>query len=88
MRKSKFTPEQIAYSLRRADQGTPCADVCRQLGISMQTFYRWKKAYGDLEPSEVKRLRITEDENRRLKQLVAELSLDKQILQDALAKKL
>ncbi len=54
----------------------------------MQTFYRWKKAYGDLEPSEVKRLRIIEDENRRLKQLVAELSLDKQILQDALSKKL
>ena len=87
MKKSKFSPEQMSYAVRQAEQGVPVADVCRKLGITQQTFYRWRKKYAELEPSEVKRLRLLEEENRRLKGLVADLSLDKQVLQDALRKK-
>jgi len=87
MRKSSFTPEQIAFALKQADSGIPVAEIVRKLEISEQTFYRWKKKYGGLMPSEVKRLRLLEDENKRLKQMVAELSLDKQMLQDVLSKK-
>ena len=82
-----FTPEQIAFALKQADSGIPVAEIVRKLEISEQTFYRWKKKYGGLMPSEVKRLRLLEDENKRLKQMVAELSLDKQMLQDVLSKK-
>jgi putative transposase len=87
MKKSKFTEEQIAYALRQVEAGTPLADVCRQLGVSEATFYIWKKKYAHLGVSELRRLRSLEDENGRLKRLVADLSLDKHILTEALRKK-
>jgi len=87
MRKSTYTDEQIAFALNQADTGTPVTEVVRKMGISGQTFYRWKKEFGDMLPSEVKKLRQLGEENRRLKQLVADLSLDKAILQDVLSKK-
>ena len=87
MKRSKFSEEQIAYALRQAEAGTPVADVSRQLGVSEATFYRWKKKYAHLGVSELRRLRQVEDENRRLKQLVADLTLDKHMLAEALRKK-
>lgn len=86
MKRSKFSEEQIAYALRQAESGTPVADVCRQLGVSEATYYLWKKKYAHLGVSELRRLRQVEDENRRLKQLVADLTLDKQMLSEALRK--
>ena len=88
MKKSRFTEEQIAYALKQAETGTPVAEVLRRMGISEQTFYRWKKLYGGLGTGELRRLKQLEEENRKLKQLVADLSLDKHILQDVLSKKL
>ncbi len=88
MKKSRFTDEQIAFALRQAETGTPVPEVIRKMGICEQTFYRWKKLYGGLGPSEVRRLKMLEDENRRLKQMVADLSLDKHMLQDVLSRKL
>lgn len=88
MRKSKFTDEQIAYALKQADVGTPVGEVIRKMGITEQTFYRWKQKYGGLGPSEVRELRQLRSENQKLKQMVADLSLDKQMLQDVLSKKL
>ncbi len=88
MKKSRYTDEQIAFALKQAETGTPVAEVIRRMGISEQTFYRWKKVYGGLDVGELRRLKQLEDENRQLKQLVADLSLDKHILQDVLAKKL
>ena len=88
MKKSRYTDEQIAFALRQAETGTPVKEVLRKMGISEQTFYRWKRLYGGLGPSEVRRLKQLEDENRRLKQMVADLSLDKMMLQDVLSKKL
>ena len=87
MKKSKFTVEQIAFALRQAEAGTRVAEVCRKMGISEQTYFRWKKKYGGLGVSELRRLRQLEEENRQLKRLVADLTLDKQMLQDVLAKK-
>ena len=87
MKTSKFTEEQIAFALRQAETGTRALEVCRKMGISEQTFYRWKKKYGGLGVSELRRLRQLEEENRRLKRMVADLSLDKQMLQDVLSKK-
>ena len=87
MKKSKFTDEQVAYALRQVEGGTPVLDVCRKLGITEQTFYRWKKKYAGMGVAEVRRLRQLEDENRRLKSLVADLTLDKHILQEVLSKK-
>ncbi|WP_420810793.1 IS3 family transposase [Croceicoccus ponticola] len=87
MKKSRYTEEQIAYALKQAETGTPVAEVLRRMGISEQTFYRWKKLYGGLGVGELRRLKQLEDENRKLKQLVADLSLDKHILQDVLSKK-
>jgi putative transposase len=87
MKKSKFTEEQIAYVLRQAEAGTPVEDVCRGMGVSVATFYIWKKKYGELGASEVRRLRQLEDENARLKRLVADLTLDKNILQEVIRKK-
>lgn len=87
MKKSKFTEEQIAYVLRQAEAGTPVEDVCRGMGVSIATFYIWKKKYGELGASEVRRLRQLEDENARLKRLVADLTLDKNILQEVIRKK-
>jgi putative transposase len=88
MRKTKFTEEQIAFALRQAELGTPAAEVIRKMGISDQTFYRWKRKYGGLGSSELRRLRQLEDENKRLKRLVADLTLDKHMLQEVLSKKL
>jgi putative transposase len=88
MRKSKFTEEQIAFALRQAQTGTRVLEVCRKMGICEQTFYRWKKKYGGLGVPELRRLRQLEEENKRLKRMVADLSLDKQMLQDVLSKKL
>ena len=88
MKKSRYTDEQIAFALRQAETGTPVKEVIRKMGISEQTFYNWKRRYGGLGPGEVRRLKQLEEENRRLKQMVADLSLDKHMLQDVLSKKL
>lgn len=88
MRKSKYTEEQIAYALRQAETGTAPAAVCRKLGISEQTFYRWKKKYAGLGVSELRELKQLRQENRRLKRMVADLSLDKQMLREVVEKKL
>lgn len=88
MKKSRFSEEQVAYVLRQADSGTPVEDVCRSMGISQATFYIWKKKYGELSASEVRRLRQLEEENARLKRLVADLTLDKNILQEVIKKKI
>ena len=85
---AKFTESQIAFALKQAETGTPIREVIRKMGISEQTFYNWRKKYGGLGPSELKRLKQLEEENRQLKKLVADLSLDKQMLQDVLSKKL
>ena len=87
MRKSHFTEEQIAHALRQAETGTPVTEVCRaMMGVSEQTYYRWKKQYGGLGINELRRLKLLEEENCRLKQLVADLSLDKLMLQEVLQK--
>lgn len=88
MKRSRYTEEQIAFALRQAEHGTPVKEVIRKMGISEQTFYRWKKKYGGLGTSELRRLKMLEEENRKLKQMVADLSLDKVMLQDVLSKKL
>lgn len=88
MKKSRFTEEQIAFALRQADGGVPIREVCRKMGVSEQTFFRWKKKFAGMGVAEVRRLKQLEEENRKLKQLVADLSLDRQILQDALKGKL
>ncbi|SER65662.1 putative transposase [Faunimonas pinastri] len=88
MKTSKFSEAQIAFVLKQADEGTAVAEVCRKAGISDATFYNWRKRYGGMMPSEVKKLRQLEEENAKLKRLVADLSLDKAMLQDVLSKKL
>jgi putative transposase len=87
MKKSKFTEEQICFALRQAETGTKTGEVCRKMGISEATFYNWKKRYGGLGTVELRRLRQLDEENRQLKKLVADLSLDKQMLQDVIRKK-
>lgn len=87
MKKSRYTEEQIAFALKQAELGTPVPEVCRKLGISDATFYIGRKRFGGLSPSELKHLRQLEEENTRLKKLVADLSLDKAMLQDVLSKK-
>ncbi len=87
MKRKRFSVEQIVAVLKQADLGLPVADVLRQVGISEQTFYRWKKQYGGLQSDQVRELKQLVDENARLKKLVAELSLDKAVLQDVLSKK-
>jgi putative transposase len=87
MKASKFSEEQIAYALRQAESGTAVADVCRQVGVSEATCYVWKKRFAHLGVSELRRMRQLEEENRRLKGLVADLSLDKHMLSEALRKK-
>ena len=88
MKKSRFTEAQIAFVLKQAEDGGAVGEVCRKAGISEATFYNWRKKYGGLMPSEMRRLRQLEEENGKLKKLVADLSLDKAMLQDVLAKKL
>ena len=87
MKRSRFTEVQVAYALRQAEAGTAVPDVCRNLGISEATLYIWKKKYGELSASEVRRLRQLEEENARLKRVVADLTLDKNILQEVIRKK-
>jgi putative transposase len=88
MKKSRFSEQQIAFVLRQAEDGTPVAEVCRKAGISEASFYNWRKKYGGLMPSEMKRLKQLEEENQRLKKLVADLSLDKEMLQDVIRRKI
>ena len=87
MKKTRFSVEQIVAVLKQADLGLPVAGLIRQVGISEQTFYRWKKQYAGLESDQVREFKQLSDENGRLKKLVAELSLDKAVLQDVLSKK-
>ena len=90
MKKTRYTEEQIAYALRQAELGTPVAEVVRKMGVSEQTFYRWKKPYAGMGVGEIRRLKQLEEENPSgdgLKQRVADLSLDKLMLQDVLSKK-
>ena len=87
MRKRRFSEEQIIGVLNAAEAGMAVKEVCRQHGVTEATYYRWKKKFGGMEVSEAKRLRQLEEENRRLKTLVADLTLDKQALQWALGKK-
>ena len=86
--KKRFTPQQIVFALRQAESGTPVAEITRKMGISDPTFYRWKKQNAGMGIGEVRRLKQLDEENRRLKQLVADLTLDKQMLQEVLSKKL
>lgn len=88
MKRSQFSEEQIVYAIRQAEAGTPVGDLCRQLGVSDATFSAWKKKYAHLGVSELRRLRQLEEENSRLKRLVADLSLDKPRLSEALRKSL
>lgn len=87
MKKSRFTDSQIAFILRQAEEGTSVEEVCRKAGISIQTYYRWRNKYGGLMPSEMKRLKQLEEENQRLRRLVADLALDKEMLQDVIRRK-
>ena len=88
MGKPNYTEAQIVAALRRAEGGTPVAEVCRKLGVSEQTYYRWKKKYAGMGVAELRRLKQLEEENKRLKGLVADLTLDKQMLQEVITKKL
>ena len=88
MKKAAFPEEQIAYALRQAEAVTPVVEVCRKLGVSEQTFYRWKRRFAGMGVAELRRLRQLEEENHRLKQLVADLTLDKHMLQEVIRKKL
>lgn len=88
MKRKRFSVEQIVAILKQAEVGVPVVELCRQVGITEQTFYRWKKQYVGLEIDQVRQLKQLQEENARLKKLVAELSLDKTMLQDVLAKKL
>ena len=87
MKRKRFSVEQITSVLQQVAGGGPVGDVCRQVGVSEQTFYRWKKAYGGMLPSEARELKQVRDENVKLKRLVADLSLDKVMLQDVVQKK-
>src|SRR6202012_6163273 len=87
MKKSKFTEAQIVFAIQQSETGVSISEICRKMGISEATFYNWKKKFGDLGVTELRRLRQLEDENAKLKQIVADLSLDKQMLQDVLKKK-
>ena len=86
-RKSKFTEQEIIYALKQAEAGVAVAEMCRELGISEATFYKWRSKFGGLSPSELQRMKQLEDENKRLKKLVADLALDKHVLQEVLGKK-
>ena len=87
MKQKRYTGEQIAFALRQAESGTAVAEICRKLGVSEPTFYRWKKQFAGMGTVEIRRLKQLEEENAKLKRLVADLSLDKTMLQDVLRKK-
>jgi putative transposase len=88
MKKSKFTEAQIVFAIKQSETGVQVSEICRKMGISEPTFYNWKKKYGGLGVSELRQLRQLQEENIKLKQIVADLSLDKQMLQDVIKKKL
>lgn len=87
MKRKRYTDEQIAFALRQAEAGTPVDEICRRMGISEPTFYRWKKKFTGMGVAEIRRLKQLEDENGKLKRLVADLTLDKTMLQDVLRRK-
>ena len=87
MKRKRFSEEQIAFALRQAESGTTIEEICRKMGVSEPTFYRWKKVYAGMGVAEIRRLKQLEDENTKLKRVVADLTLDKVILQEVLAKK-
>ncbi|AGG29157.1 Transposase [Morganella morganii] len=87
MKKTRYTEEQIAFALKQAETGTRVEEVCRKMGISEATFYNWKKKFGGMGVTELRRLKQLEEENQRLKRLVADLSLDKEMLQEVIKKK-
>ena len=87
MKQKRYTDEQIAFALRQAESGTAVAEICRKLGVFEPTFYRWKKQFAGMGTVEIRRLKQLEEENAKLKRLVADLSLDKTMLQDVLRKK-
>lgn len=88
MKRKRFTESQIAYALRQDESGTSVAEITRKMGVAEVAFYRWKKRFAGLGVAEIRRLKQLEDDNRRLNQLVADLTLDKQMLQEVLSKKL
>ena len=88
MKASRFSDAQKAFILKQGTDGMPVADICRKAGISQATYFNWKKKYAGMMPSEMKRLRELEDENNRLKRIVADLSLDKEMLQDIVRRKI
>jgi putative transposase len=88
MKASKFTEAQKAFILKQGEEGTPVAEICRKAGISQATYFNWKKQYGGLLPDEMRRLKALEDENSRLKKIVADLTLDREMLQDVIRRKL
>lgn len=87
MKRTRYTEEQIAYALRQAEAGTPVTEICRKMGVSQQAFYTWRRKYAGMGVAELRELRQLREENRKLKQLVADLSLDKHMLQEVLSKK-
>ncbi|EKS42896.1 hypothetical protein HMPREF9696_00439 [Afipia clevelandensis ATCC 49720] len=87
MKRKRFSEEQIAFALRQAESGTTIEEICRKMGVSEPTFYRWKKVYAGMGVAEIRRLKQLEDENTKLKRVVADLTLDKAMLQDVLRKK-
>ena len=88
MKASKFTDAQKAFVIKQGEEGTPVAEICRMTGISQATYFNWKKKYAGLLPTEMRRLRELEDENSRLKKIVADLTLDREMLQDVIKRKL
>ncbi|PRY82340.1 putative transposase [Donghicola tyrosinivorans] len=88
MKASKFTDAQKAFILRQGEDGMPVAEICRKAGISQATYFNWKKKYRGLLPDEMRRLKLLEDENARLKKIVADLTLDREMLQDVIRRKL
>jgi putative transposase len=88
MKRSRFSEQQIAFVLRQVEEGTAVPEVCRKAGISEATYYVWRKKFGGLTPSEMKRLKQLEEENGKLKRIVADLALDKEMLQDVIKRKL
>jgi len=87
MKRKRFSEEQIAFALRQAESGTTIEEICRKMGVSEPTFYRWKKVYAGMGVTEIRRLKQLEDENAKLKRVVADLTLDKAMLQDVVRKK-
>ena len=88
MKRKRYTDEQIAYALRQAESGTPVTEICRQMGVSQQTFYTWRRKFAGMGVAELRELRQLREENRKLKGLVADLSLDKHMLQEVITRKL